>query len=795
MNASYAQLEAAVLADPLDFQSWLVLLAFVEQHATALTTVTRAFDWFLNDHFPLCFGYWCKYTDIYERLAGPLTQAVHTAVIGIFERSVAPTSARHCIEMWMHYCRYLMRSPWASTDDTHAVFEAAVAAVGPHPGSWPLWSLYATFEQQQPDSSWETVSSVYIRALSEYLKDLPQVVAELQAYLSTAAPDADAAAARLAAATAACAASTKAVARRAPIESQIVRPFFHVKPIDAVQLAAWRALLDLEESLGASNTERTVMTYERCLVACANYSEFWMRYALWCQTAVSGAAALAVAVRACRQLQLRPDVHLFRADILESLGDTAAARNCYKHVLAVLSPGLLEAAVRLASFERRQGSIAAALSAYRQALSPAQQQQQQQQQQQPSEATRAHIYMQMAQCVWRSSSDAAAARAVYAEATAAAPGSCALWLAYLEFEASHAQAASLQQRVTTVQAVFEAAQSVRVTASGTAAAAANGHQRSAAASLEEGEVHKTGSSSGSSSSAVAAEPLALTVAARADLWDWYEEFLEDCSSDVRRLLVVRAARRWLAAATAAGEGNSVEAALAAAVAAAGAPLGAVAQAAAVAGSTDSSTAAAVRAAADGTIADSAVQHQAGVKRDAAAALDADGSERASKAAKHADAAAARSASSAAGSTTAVTAMQQQADHSDDAAMTDDSKLTSLLMGQYSSDSGAEAAAADDDDSDLDNTGSTADSRLEIGTEAVAAASALHTQQQQQQRQQQNKQSTAAHSSSPTTATDSLSAEERDVAELSAFAATLSGTSAAANERKHTTSSSTTAEGS
>eukprot|EP00953_Heterococcus_sp_UTEX-ZZ885_P004212 2774-Heterococcus_DN1.PRE.1 len=159
MNASYAQLEAAVLADPLDFQSWLVLLAFVEQHATALTTVTRAFDWFLNDHFPLCFGYWCKYTDIYERLAGPLTQAVHTAVIGIFERSVAPTSARHCIEMWMHYCRYLMRSPWASTDDIHAVFEAAVAAVGPHPGSRPLWSLYAAFEQQQPDSSWETVSS------------------------------------------------------------------------------------------------------------------------------------------------------------------------------------------------------------------------------------------------------------------------------------------------------------------------------------------------------------------------------------------------------------------------------------------------------------------------------------------------------------------------------------------------------------------------------------------------------------------------------------------------------------
>src|SRR5688572_29709999 len=129
MNATYSQLEAAVVADTLDFQGWLLLLAFVEQHATALHTVTRAFDWFLDDHFPLCFGYWCKYTDIYERLAGPLTESVHNAVLAIFERSVAPTAARHCLEMWMHYCRYSMRSPWASAADTRAVFEAAVAAV------------------------------------------------------------------------------------------------------------------------------------------------------------------------------------------------------------------------------------------------------------------------------------------------------------------------------------------------------------------------------------------------------------------------------------------------------------------------------------------------------------------------------------------------------------------------------------------------------------------------------------------------------------------------------------------
>lgn len=49
-------------------------------------------------------------------------------------------------------------------------------------------------------------------------------------------------------------------------ESEIKRPYFHVKPIDSAQLLNWRRYLDFEEAEG--NMERIRLLYERCLVSC-----------------------------------------------------------------------------------------------------------------------------------------------------------------------------------------------------------------------------------------------------------------------------------------------------------------------------------------------------------------------------------------------------------------------------------------------------------------------------------------------------------------------------------------------
>jgi pre-mRNA-processing factor 39 len=87
-------------------------------------------------------------------------------------------------------------------------------------------------------------------------------------------------------------------------ESEIKRPYFHVKPLDDSQIRNWRSYLEFEEeeaSKAASSSRRgndneaavgdaeaaaealavarVYVLYERCLVPCAMYEEFWIRYA------------------------------------------------------------------------------------------------------------------------------------------------------------------------------------------------------------------------------------------------------------------------------------------------------------------------------------------------------------------------------------------------------------------------------------------------------------------------------------------------------------------------------------
>ena len=67
------------------------------------------------------------------------------------------------------------------------------------------------------------------------------------------------------------------VEKRIKFESKIKRHYFHVKPLDLKQLKNWSAYLDFEIEQG--NHERIVVLFERCLIPCAKYEEFWIKYA------------------------------------------------------------------------------------------------------------------------------------------------------------------------------------------------------------------------------------------------------------------------------------------------------------------------------------------------------------------------------------------------------------------------------------------------------------------------------------------------------------------------------------
>lgn len=59
------------------------------------------------------------------------------------------------------------------------------------------------------------------------------------------------------------------------VSPQIKRPYFHVKPLERAQLRNWRDYLDFE--LAGGNPERTIVLFERCVIACALYEEFWVK--------------------------------------------------------------------------------------------------------------------------------------------------------------------------------------------------------------------------------------------------------------------------------------------------------------------------------------------------------------------------------------------------------------------------------------------------------------------------------------------------------------------------------------
>lgn len=73
-----------------------------------------------------------------------------------------------------------------------------------------------------------------------------------------------------------------AVSCRWSFEEGIKRPYFHVKPLERCQLKNWKDYLDFE--IEAGDFQRILVLFERCLIACALYEEFWLKMIRYLET-------------------------------------------------------------------------------------------------------------------------------------------------------------------------------------------------------------------------------------------------------------------------------------------------------------------------------------------------------------------------------------------------------------------------------------------------------------------------------------------------------------------------------
>ena len=212
--------------------------------------------------------------------------------------------------------------------------------------------------------------------------------------------------------------------KRWTYESEIKRPYFHVTELDEGQLSNWKRYLDFEESEGSYSLVQFL--YERCLVTCAHYDEFWQRYARW-MSAQPGkeeevrniyqrASCLYVPI-AC------PAIRLQYAYFEEMTGRVDVAKDIHEAILMHL-PNHVETIVSLANTSRREGGLEAAIEVYKTELgSP-----------HCEMATKAALVAEWARLLWKTKGSPEEARQVFQGNQQYYLDSRAFWTSYLMFE-------------------------------------------------------------------------------------------------------------------------------------------------------------------------------------------------------------------------------------------------------------------------------------------------------------------------------------------------------------------------
>lgn len=142
------------------------------------------------------------------------------------------------------------------------------------------------------------------------------------------------------------------VQNRWNFEQAIKRAYFHVTELEDAELENWRKYLDFEEKQG--DFERTSFLYERCLVACALYDEFWLRYARWMFSQGKEENTRIIYMRAsCIFVPIEaPTIRLNWARLEEKLGRISVAREIHTSMLEQ-APEHVETIISLAGLVRR----------------------------------------------------------------------------------------------------------------------------------------------------------------------------------------------------------------------------------------------------------------------------------------------------------------------------------------------------------------------------------------------------------------------------------------------------------
>ncbi|CAI9087906.1 OLC1v1022099C1 [Oldenlandia corymbosa var. corymbosa] len=383
----HTRLDEIVAGDPYDLDAWSVLIEEVERKCIDnLDIISIIYDSLLS-RFPLCHWYWRKYADHAVRLSD-----AHAAV-KVFECAVG--SATFSVGLWVDYCRFGV-SFYEDPFDVRRLFQRALMYVRRDYLCHALWNEYIKFELSQ--QNWEFLANIYLQVLrfptgylhkyyenfehfvdgmekelrkcnqcgievkprhngevmwSDY--EISQVIKDLQ-YPANEAVLAKAVHMYQYIGEEFYQKANKLDERIKLYETNIKRLYFDTAPLDEGQLQNWHQYLDFVEK--QEDFDWAQQLYERCLIPCAYFPEFWMRYVEFMESKGAREFANSALDRATQVfLKNVPEINLFNARFKEQIGDSVAASAALAQCDFGSGSYLPKHIIELANIQRRLGCL------------------------------------------------------------------------------------------------------------------------------------------------------------------------------------------------------------------------------------------------------------------------------------------------------------------------------------------------------------------------------------------------------------------------------------------------------
>lgn len=168
-------------------------------------------------------------------------------------------------------------------------------------------------------------------------------------------------------------ATVEMINKRWSFEEGIKRPYFHVKQLERIQLKNWKEYLDYEIELG--DRKRILVLFERCLIACALYEEFWLKLIRYLETNRED-PEFEWRTRDCFERACnihhpdKPSLLMMWSAFEETHGNYDKASEILQR-LDQLHPNLLQVAYFRINLERRQGNFDKCIELYQQYVASA----------------------------------------------------------------------------------------------------------------------------------------------------------------------------------------------------------------------------------------------------------------------------------------------------------------------------------------------------------------------------------------------------------------------------------------